>query len=769
MLYERYNSYEICQLDSHKMGKIYALPQQLEKDPRFQNIPVIHYKASYNARDSIYSSTIIAQQIEGKKAYEPGSFIDWRYEYNRINKLRKSYFRSSYRRKHVQETFLRWTVLIICSIATALITLFIDYFGSFIHDIRLGICTNAFITLRITCSKEWSDWGSLITKNFILRHFMNCAVAIIGSLILVLIAYKLSSTYANVARSGISEMKMFVSGLVIRGIIGFRMLCSKVIGLFFVIASGLWLGYEGPLVHISCALIGLTMKAFCRLSLEFNNEAIRRELISSGFAIGIASAFNAPIGGVLLGVEQIQSYFAVDKLMWKSFICTMIDVTILQKLRSFRDLSVPDSFKVDLKNNWLYFEAFLYMLLGIVCGGLGVLFNKTNVKVSLIRNRLSRENSKFKTLEICTITITTVILGYMLKVSRYTLNEMLRFLYNDCISGDDNPLCTVNTDYSPWKTLGTLLLLSLEGFLLSAFTYGISIPGGVLLPSLVIGATIGRLLGVFMEFIQYKLSGTASFLHCYNEKSYCISAASYAVVGSASFFAAVTNMSVASIVIVSEMTGALNYIIPIMIGVFCARILNNVTLGKSIYELSLIVKNEVYLPSALEDDMSISSFSMMTVTQLMISLDEAAVLFDDGSFKIEELLQIPTSQSGHPILNSREDKKLIGFISSAQLQHELLKCKEYPTNTVQLSDLSSIEADSMISNISSSVTAIEDLFVVNAGFNLLTTYEAMDKLKLEEIFVCETGTNKFQGIVMKNDLIKLVQSGDKKLRRGFGI
>lgn len=751
------------------MKEICTSPRKMEKDRRFLKIPIIHYKPRNDLRDSIYSSTSIGQQIEGRKIYEPGSFIDWRYEYNRIFKLRKSYFRSSYRRKRVQETFLRWSVLIICSITTALITLFIDYFGSFVHDIRLGICRNAFIRLKITCSKEWSDWGSMLSSSIILRHLLNCAVAITGSLILVLIAYILSSKYVNIARSGISEMKMVISGLVIKGVIGFRMLCSKIVGIFCVIASGLWLGYEGPLVHIACALIGLTIKAFCRLSLEFNNEAIRRELVSTGFAIGIASAFNAPIGGVLLGIEQIQTYFPVDKLMWKSFICTMIDVTILQKLRSFRDLSVPDSFKVDLKNNWLYFEAFLYMLLGVVCGALGVLFNKINIKISLTRNRLSKSNGKYKVLEICIVTMLTVILGYMLAVSRYTLNEMLRFLYNDCTNDDDNPLCTADTNYSPWKTLGTLLFLSVEGFLLTAVTYGMSIPGGVLLPSLVIGATIGRLLGVFMEFIQYKLSGTAPFLHCYNEKSYCISAASYAVVGSASFFAAVTNMSVASVVIVSEMTGALNYIIPIMIGVFCARILNNVTLGKSIYELSLMARNEAYLPSALEDDMSISSFSMMTVAQLMILMDETAVIYDDRSLKIEDLLQIPSSKSGHPVLNSRGGEKLIGFISSAQLQHELLKWKDYPTNTVKFTDPFGAEEDSMIANLSSYVTAIEDLFVVNANFNLLTTYEAMDKLKLEEIFICETGTNKFQGIIIKNDLIKLVQSGDKKLRRGFGI
>lgn len=176
-----------------------------------------------------------------------------------------------------------------------------------------------------------------------------------------------------------------------------------------------------------------------------------------------------------------------------------------------------------------------------------------------------------------------------------------------------------------------------------------------------------------------------------------------------------------------------------------------------------------YLPSALEDDMSISSFSMMTVAQLMILMDETAVIYDDGSLKIEDLLQIPSSKSGHPVLNSRGGEKLIGFISSAQLQHELLKWKDYPTNTVKFTDPFGAEEDSMIANLSSYVTAIEDLFVVNANFNLLTTYEAMDKLKLEEIFICETGTNKFQGIIMKNDLIKLVQSGDKKLRRGFGI
>ena len=80
------------------------------------------------------------------------------------------------------------------------------------------------------------------------------------------------------------------------------------------VASGLWLGKEGPLVHVACCCANILMKPFESLR---GNEGMllilclsprvylarKREVLSAAAAAGISVAFGAPIGGVLFSLE----------------------------------------------------------------------------------------------------------------------------------------------------------------------------------------------------------------------------------------------------------------------------------------------------------------------------------------------------------------------------------------------------------------------------------------------------------------------------------
>ncbi|OXT09705.1 hypothetical protein B9K06_27325, partial [Bacillus sp. OG2] len=58
----------------------------------------------------------------------------------------------------------------------------------------------------------------------------------------------------------------------------------------------------------------------------------------------------------------------------------------------------------------------------------------------------------------------------------------------------------------------------------------------MLLPSLTIGGTIGRIIGELVQIVQTKW-GSSIFFECYKENKKCVSPGSYAIVGAASFFA----------------------------------------------------------------------------------------------------------------------------------------------------------------------------------------------------------------------------------------
>ena len=53
------------------------------------------------------------------------------------------------------------------------------------------------------------------------------------------------------AGSGIPEVKTILGGFVIKGCLGIWTLVIKIIGLVLAVGSGLTLGKEGPMVHVS--------------------------------------------------------------------------------------------------------------------------------------------------------------------------------------------------------------------------------------------------------------------------------------------------------------------------------------------------------------------------------------------------------------------------------------------------------------------------------------------------------------------------------------
>ena len=56
-------------------------------------------------------------------------------------------------------------------------------------------------------------------------------------------------------------------------------------------------------------------------------------LCDAGSGIGVAVAFNAPIGGLLFAFEEVASWFATS-LWWQTFFGCMLAVLALDTLRS---------------------------------------------------------------------------------------------------------------------------------------------------------------------------------------------------------------------------------------------------------------------------------------------------------------------------------------------------------------------------------------------------------------------------------------------------
>jgi chloride channel 3/4/5 len=116
---------------------------------------------------------------------------------------------------------------------------------------------------------------------------------------------------------------------------------------------------------------------------------------------------------------------------------------------------------------------------------------------------------------------------------------------------------------------------------LTIITFGIKVPAGILyvfltknsIPSMTIGASFGRIIGMIIEACQQNYPTFWLFASC--QDSRCVTPGTYAMVGAAAFLAGVTRMTVSLTVIMFELTGAFSYILPIMLTVMVANLVGN--------------------------------------------------------------------------------------------------------------------------------------------------------------------------------------------------
>ena len=99
---------------------------------------------------------------------------------------------------------------------------------------------------------------------------------------------------------------------------------------------------------------------------------------------------------------------------------------------------------------------------------------------------------------------------------------------------------------------------------LTIITFGIQVPCGIFIPSMAIGALVGRVIGILVESLYHHHMNSWFFSSCQSDLN-CVTPGTYAMVGAAAALAGVTRMTVSLTVIMFELTGALNYILPIMV------------------------------------------------------------------------------------------------------------------------------------------------------------------------------------------------------------
>jgi len=226
-------------------------------------------------------------------------------------------------------------------------------------------------------------------------------------------------------------------------------------------------------------------------------------MLSASAAAGVSVAFGAPIGGVLFSLEEVSYYFPL-KTLWRSFFCALIAAFSLRAMNPFGNQHLV-LFYVEYDKPYHLFELFPFIILGILGGLYGILFIHMNLSWCRFRKRSLL--GQHPLLEVVILALGTSILAYPNPYTRIQSGHLIRLLFKECKRYDDNPLCdydysrnatTVFSDgitQASWQLILALIVKSA----LTVITFGIKVPAGLFIPSMVTGAITGKCVLMVIE------------------------------------------------------------------------------------------------------------------------------------------------------------------------------------------------------------------------------------------------------------------------------
>ncbi|EGO25898.1 hypothetical protein SERLADRAFT_355881 [Serpula lacrymans var. lacrymans S7.9] len=551
-----------------------------------------------------------------------------------------------------------WLVISLVGVGIGVNAALISIITEWLSDIKMGYCSDGWWLNQQFCCWEiesnemdvcpsWHPWSTVTPARWLIY-------VVFAALFSFIAAHLVRSMAKYAASSGISEIKCILAGFVMQGFLGFATFFIKSITLPLVIASGLSVGKEGPSVHVACCIGSLVAGLFKKFR---QSQGKMREIITAASAAGVAVAFGSPIGGVLFSIEEMSSAFSI-RTMWRSFFCALVATFTLQAMNPFRTGKLV-LFQVTYDRDWHFFEIIFFIILGIFGGLYGAFVVKFNLQVAAFRKKHLANHGVAEAVILATL---TAMVGYFNRFLRIDMTESMSILFRECDGGGDyDNLCQTSVQ---WPMANSLLLATFIRIGLVVISYGCKVPAGIFVPSMAIGATFGRMVGIMVKAVYRAYSHSGIFAVCDPDVP-CITPGTYAFLGAAAALSGVMRITVTVVVIMFELTGALTYILPTMIVLLVTKAVGDFLGTRGIADEMIRFNGYPFLE---HDDHDYNE----PVSKVMKS--DLHTLFVSGMCvrDVEEKLASSTVK-GFPIINSDSSRLLVGYIGRTELRYVLDK------------------------------------------------------------------------------------------------
>ncbi len=402
--------------------------------------------------------------------------------------------------------------------------------------------------------------------------------------------------------SGLPQLFSFLrAGRVDPEVLSFRTMCVKLLTTTLAVSSGLVIGREGPAIHIGAAAGMVVFRVIERMKGEkkYDGEAAHNAVIC-GSAAGFATAFRAPLGGMLYVMEELATHWSMHDHEYVgafTLACVAIATFVIKGLISLvansssinfssivvfaEGTSIHDGLSYD------YVDLPFFILLSVVCGCIAGINTLGSLLIYKWRRQLTWwPSDSFRVADVIVCALITTFLFAVCPYWYYYDCKDIPEEYDDdhrrlsgassgrdyvayhCDDGQFSQVASLTIvapetvlrhmltrEDDPIGSVAIILMVTLYSCC-SVLPIGSAVPAGTFVPNMVIGACLGRLCGYFAQYL-FPLAVSSPGV--------------YAMMGCGSMLGAWTRTMLAVTVTLCEVTGDVSLALPMAMGVLIAR------------------------------------------------------------------------------------------------------------------------------------------------------------------------------------------------------
>lgn len=281
-----------------------------------------------------------------------------------------------------------------------------------------------------------------------------------SSLVLCLFAVTMVLIEPAAASSGIPGLIAFLNGVQPKGghspitgketsFVSWQTMLAKTLGMIASVPSGLCIGPEGPIIHISALVAHWTCVGMQLLEQwafpghRFTARASEaRDFLATGAACGICTAFRAPLAGVMFVVEEASSFFTTQHLEY-TFLASLIAYWVTWAFNASSDGSSTVKFKQTTGDFCTYHDMLDYVffiVIGILGGVVGALFNQVVEHLNHLRVHHVNHHAARRVVEVVLICLVTGSASVLLPSAFQCKKEVRSIMLQDsagCLNAAD--------------------------------------------------------------------------------------------------------------------------------------------------------------------------------------------------------------------------------------------------------------------------------------------------------------------------------------------